>query len=111
MTEKTNGSGLWQKVPALTAAFSGKGIGPTNFADPAVRTLLVAKARWLALLVVGLYGTCAMVMFIRSPYGFFLSHPQVLFLAGAVAFMVVYNGLCHFFYEKINQLRCNAQFK
>jgi diguanylate cyclase (GGDEF)-like protein/PAS domain S-box-containing protein len=111
MIEKTKDSDLSSEVPALHATPGGRGSGSANFADPVVRTLLVAKARWLALLVVGLYGIGAMAMFIRSPYGFFLCRSQILFLVLSVTVMVIYNSIYHFYYEKISHLRFNVQFQ
>ena len=80
-----------------------------NFADARSRTVLVARARWLLLVLIGLYGLGAGIYFSRSRYGFFLTPRQLALLLGAVAAAGLCNAIYHFAYERIGHLRCVDQ--
>lgn len=59
------------------------------------RNRLVARARWLLLLLFGLYGVYAASVYSFSSYGFFLDRSQVGFLLAAVVAVLTYNAVCH----------------
>ena len=74
-------------------------------AEQVWRNRLVAKMRWLLLLVTSLYGLFAACTFSLSRYGFFLSQQQVLFLLLSILVVACYNGVYHFLYDKIQHVR------
>lgn len=76
-----------------------------KFADPYGRTVLVAKARWILLVLISIYGACAGCFFYFSRYGFFLTSSQQFFLFASVAAVISYNSVYHFFYEKISRIK------
>ncbi|KAF0218365.1 MAG: sensory box/GGDEF family [Geobacteraceae bacterium] len=76
-----------------------------QFADPHGRTVLVAKARWILLLLISIYGACAGSFFYFSRYGFFLTSSQQFFLFASVVAVISYNSVYHFFYEKISRIK------
>lgn len=63
------------------------------FADPLGRLRLAAKARWLFLALVGIYGLCAGVLYSFSEYGFFLNGTQIAILVLSSAAIVFYNAV------------------
>ncbi|RMF43719.1 MAG: EAL domain-containing protein [Deltaproteobacteria bacterium] len=76
-----------------------------RFADLEQRTLMVARARWLLLLLFGCYTGIAAVVYSQSRYGFFLSDGQVLFLLAGGFLALVYNGLLHKLRHRMTTLR------
>ncbi|WP_302504003.1 putative bifunctional diguanylate cyclase/phosphodiesterase [Geoalkalibacter halelectricus] len=75
-----------------------------NFADERERTILVAKARWIILALIAVYGLVAATLFLFSPHGFFLSGAQIAVLIGAVLVVLGYNGLCHYGHAGLRRL-------
>ncbi len=57
------------------------------------RIHLVTRARWMLLLLIGIYGIYAGGFFSFSRYGFFLNWAQLLFLGISVAAVISYNYL------------------
>ncbi|SNB47244.1 bifunctional diguanylate cyclase/phosphodiesterase [Geobacter sp. DSM 9736] len=82
-----------------------------QFSDLHRRTVLVAKARWIILLLIGIYGACAGSFFYFSRFGFFLTHSQQLVLLGSVLAVVFYNSAYHFFYGTISRIRWAGFFQ
>ncbi|PNU18703.1 GGDEF domain-containing protein [Geothermobacter hydrogeniphilus] len=76
-----------------------------QFTSARGRTILVAQARWLLLLVFALYGLAAAVTFASSRYGLFVDTAQIVTLLVAVVTVFGYNTLCHFYYPVISRLR------
>ncbi len=74
-------------------------------AEQVWRNRLVAKMRWLLLLVTSLYGLFAACTFSLSRYGFFLSQQQVIFLLLSILVVACYNSVYHFLYDKIQHVR------
>ena len=92
---------------ALTKRFSSSRLkvqGKAQFADPYGRTVLVAKARWIFLILTGLFAACVGGFFFLSRFGFFLSAWQLFFLCASVAGVAAYNCAYHFFYQKISRI-------
>jgi len=75
-----------------------------TFTEPRGRTLLVAKARWLLLGLLGLYGLFAAVLFSNSRFGFFIDRAQLLTLIVTVLTVLGYNACCHYFYDRVRRL-------
>ena len=57
------------------------------------RFLLVAKARWLFLGFVAVYGACAGVGYLFSDFGWFLTTPQLVGLMIGVLLILTYNAI------------------
>ncbi|WP_052571847.1 putative bifunctional diguanylate cyclase/phosphodiesterase [Geothrix fermentans] len=77
-----------------SGAFLGTGrmpLGTAPWSDREVRARLVARARWTLLAVIGLYGLFAGGVFSASPYGFFPTRAQLVFLAGSLATVAAYS--------------------
>lgn len=74
-------------------------------AEQVWRNRLVAKMRWLLLLVTSLYGLFAASTFSLSRYGFFLSRQQVLFLLLSIFVVACYNSVYHFLYDRFQHVR------
>ncbi|WP_187426711.1 putative bifunctional diguanylate cyclase/phosphodiesterase [Geothermobacter ehrlichii] len=75
-----------------------------RFADARERNHLVVRARWLILLLFGLYGMVAALLFSSSSYGFFVTDRQVLILCLAAVVVLVYNALLYWRYESLSTL-------
>jgi len=75
-----------------------------TFTEPRGRTLLVAKARWLLLGLLGLYTLFAAVLFSFSRFGFFIGRSQLLTLIVTVLTVLGYNAFCHSAYDRIRRL-------
>jgi diguanylate cyclase (GGDEF)-like protein/PAS domain S-box-containing protein len=69
------------------------------------RVRLVARARWLLLLLIGIYSIYAGGFFSFSRYGFFLSGAQLLFIFLSVAAVITYNYLYHFHFAAFSHKR------
>ena len=92
-------------VDFLTRKFNGQSEPPADeFTEMAGRTRLAARARWLLLGLISLYGVCAGGSFYFSSYGFFLSAEQVLFLFISIAAVIVYNTLFQHFANRVSSL-------
>ena len=76
-----------------------------NFHEARGRNLLVAKARWLLLAAVVVYGLCAGGLYFFSPVGFFLTKGQLLTLILSASGIIAYNWLYHFRYDRLKTLR------
>ncbi len=76
-----------------------------QFASLRRRTLMVAKARWIILILTSVYGICAGFSYYFSSYGFFLTTPQLLVIFASVTAVIAYNSLYHFFYHKIYHVK------
>lgn len=76
----------------------------TSFFSRATRTMLIVKARWQLLGIISLYCLAACVFFLNTNYGFFLSYPQILFLALSLTLVISYNLIFSLFYEKLQHL-------
>jgi diguanylate cyclase (GGDEF)-like protein/PAS domain S-box-containing protein len=63
----------------------------STWSDREDRARMVAKARWMLLGILGLYGLFAGGVFSVSAYGFFLTRSQISFIAGSVCAMVAYS--------------------
>jgi len=74
-------------------------------ADVRGRTTLIAKARWLLLLLTSCYVALAAIFFAQSDYGLTLDKLQLT--VGGISFCAVlcYNTLYHFYYETILRLK------
>lgn len=69
------------------------------------RAVLVARARWVMLALISLYGLYAGGFFFFSRYGLFLFPTQLAVLFGSVAAVVAYNYFYHFHYKRICTVR------
>ncbi len=72
-----------------------------NFADPRDRTFLLVKIRWFLLGLLATSCLAAGFLFLRSPYGFFLSRSQLVALFLSVAVILLHNGAVHLFYDRL----------
>ena len=61
--------------------------------DRCTRIALVARARWIILVVFALYGLCAGVSYSMSSIGFVFSATQTIFLGLSVGTVVLYNAV------------------
>jgi diguanylate cyclase (GGDEF)-like protein/PAS domain S-box-containing protein len=68
------------------------------------RYLLVAKARWLFLGFVAVYGACAGVGFLFSDYGWFLTTPQLIGLVIGILLILTYNAIYYVNHKRMAQL-------
>lgn len=82
-----------------------------QFSDPHGRTVLVAKARWILLTLVTIYGACACGFYYFSRFGFFLTPSQQFFLFACFVAVISYNSVYHFFYVKISHIRFINHFQ
>lgn len=93
---------------ALTQKFQvrsgAKGRQKEQLSDIETRTVLVAKTRWVLLLLIGTYGIFACDLYYFSSYGFFLTFAQLVFLLGSLCAVVAYNIFFQFFYEKVSSV-------
>ena len=91
----------------LTQLLKTSRCGPEkeSIASMRVRTVLVTKARWIILLLIGLYAIFACTLYYSSNYGFFLSPTQLSFLIVSFLAVISYNTLFQFFYDKISLVR------
>ena len=80
------------------------GLASTQWADPTWRTKLVAKARWVLLGFLSLYGAYAGSLFWFSSFGFFLSGAQVAFLLLSVLAVASYNLFFQTRYARISKV-------
>jgi diguanylate cyclase (GGDEF)-like protein/PAS domain S-box-containing protein len=69
------------------------------------RAVLVARVRWLILLLMCVYSVYAGSIYFFSRYGFFLSDSQFVFLFGSALAVVSYNFVYRYYYERIAGLR------
>ena len=68
------------------------------------RFLLVAKARWLFLGFVAIYGACAGVGYLFSDYGWFLTTSQLVGLVIGVLLILTYNAIYYVNHKRMAQL-------
>ncbi len=68
----------------------------TPLLDRQSRFLLLAKARWLFLGFVAIYGACAGIAYTFSDYGWFLTTPQLLGLLLSLLLILTYNAVYYF---------------
>ncbi|AMV71224.1 EAL domain-containing protein [Desulfuromonas carbonis] len=80
-----------------------------KFTDRYGRTRLVARARWLLLILFGIYAAFAASTYSLSRYGFFLSHAQVVFLCSTVLVVLAYNAACHSIPERVARIAAFEQ--
>ncbi len=75
------------------------------------RFLLVAKARWLFLGFVAIYGACAGVGYIFSDFGWFLSTSQLVGLVVGVLLILTDNAIYYVYRKRLARLRysCHLQ--
>ncbi len=107
MTSECSESLLMQKISgksSVSGLIRMTGLDRVRFADARDRSVLVAKARWLLLVLIALYGAGAGVLFSLSDYGFFLSISQLAVLAVSVAAVLCYNGLIHLRTDHLRKL-------
>ena len=77
----------------------------SHWASPHLRSILVAKMRWMMLAILGIYGLYAAALFSYGSVPIFLTRPQLLFLLLATAFVAFYNLFFQFYYEAVRNLR------
>jgi diguanylate cyclase (GGDEF)-like protein/PAS domain S-box-containing protein len=75
------------------------------------RFLLVAKARWLFLGFVAIYGACAGVGYIFSDFGWFLSTSQLVGLVIGVLIILTYNTIYYVNHKQLAGLRYSGHFQ
>lgn len=84
-------------VDALTRRLNAMRFGRNREQEDSLeefgRIHLVTRARWMLLLLIGIYGIYAGGFFSFSRYGFFLNWAQLLFLGISVAAVISYNYL------------------
>ncbi len=68
------------------------------------RFILVAKARWLFLGFVAIYGSCAGVGYLFSDFGWFLSTTQLVGLVVVVLLILVYNAIFFVYHRRLSRL-------
>jgi diguanylate cyclase (GGDEF)-like protein/PAS domain S-box-containing protein len=68
------------------------------------RFLLVAKARWLFLGFVAVYGACAGVGYSFSDYGWFLTTPQLVGLVVGILLIFTYNAVYYVNHRRLAEL-------
>ncbi len=68
------------------------------------RFLLLAKARWLFLVFVGIYSAGAGIGYLCSDYGWFLTTPQLLGLLAGLLVILAYNALYYFYPKRMSQM-------
>jgi diguanylate cyclase (GGDEF)-like protein/PAS domain S-box-containing protein len=86
---------------------SGSDLESGSVADIRTRTSLVAKTRWILLLLIGFYAIFACSLYSASHYGFFLSRAQLSFLILSLLAVICYNTLFQFqfLYNKVASFR------
>ncbi|OHB32483.1 MAG: diguanylate cyclase [Desulfuromonadaceae bacterium GWC2_58_13] len=82
-----------------------------RFADPMGRLILAARARWLFLALVAIYGICAGALYSFSKYGFFLSRWQIILMMLSVATIVFYNLVFPLFFAHTKFYRLVSLFQ
>ncbi len=80
------------------------GLASTQWADPLRRARLVAKARWVLLGFLSLYGAYAASLFWFSPFGFFLTSAQLAFLFASALAVASYNLFFQTQYARLGRL-------
>ena len=75
------------------------------------RFLLVAKARWLFLGFVAIYGACAGVGYIFSDFGWFLSTSQLVGLVVGVLLILIYNAIYYVYHKRLARLRYSGHLQ
>ena len=75
------------------------------------RFLLVAKARWLFLGFVAIYGACAGVGYIFSDFGWFLSTSQLVGLVVGVLLILTYNAIYYVYHKRLARLRYSGHLQ
>lgn len=68
------------------------------------RFLLVAKARWLFLGFVAIYGICAGIGYLFSDFGWFLSTAQLVGLIVVVLLLLAYNAIFFIYHKRLSRL-------
>jgi diguanylate cyclase (GGDEF)-like protein/PAS domain S-box-containing protein len=85
--------------------------GDGGFGGLVARTGQVARARWLLLILIAMYGAFAGSSFMFSSYGFFLSSDQFVILVASVTAVVCYNAFYHFGFQAIAHYRYASHFQ
>jgi hypothetical protein len=75
------------------------------------RFLLIAKARWLFVGFVAVYGACAGVGYILSDFGWFLSTSQFVGLVVGVLLILTYNAIYYVNHKQLARLRYSAHLQ
>jgi diguanylate cyclase (GGDEF)-like protein/PAS domain S-box-containing protein len=75
------------------------------------RFLLVAKARWLFLGFVAIYGACAGVGYLFSDFGWFLSTSQSVGLVVGVLLILTYNAIYYVKHKRLVSLRYSGHLQ
>jgi len=75
------------------------------------RFLLVAKARWLFLGFVAIYGACAGVGYIFSDFGWFLTTSQLVGLVVGVLLILIYNAIYYVYHKRLARLRYSGHLQ
>ena len=63
------------------------------------------RAKWLVLLLLGLYSLCAGTCYSLSPIGFFVTRQQGAFLTLALCVVVLYNLSYQYAYRRLSRFR------
>jgi diguanylate cyclase (GGDEF)-like protein/PAS domain S-box-containing protein len=87
-----------------TGEFFEHGAGDSPLLAKVERYLLLAKARWLFLALIGLYGSAAALGFYLAGYEWFLSPPQALGLLLGMVWVISYNAVYQHHSERMARL-------
>ncbi len=83
----------------------------SSFADVRGRTTLIAKARWLLLLLTAVYAVCAAALYQLDGQSLISAPIQLILLGLSVSAILCYNILYHFFYESLLRLKYVDMFQ
>ncbi|NOQ51347.1 MAG: EAL domain-containing protein [Desulfuromonadaceae bacterium] len=83
----------------------------SSFADVRDRTTLIAKARWLLLILASLYAACAALFCLISEQNIPTTPKQLTIIGLSVITILSYNIIYHFYYETILRLKYVDHFQ